>query len=524
MAARGRLDPDVGYWAERWDPSGSLHPLYYTSRVGKRWVNVTTLPALYAAYPLFRVGGYRAALIVPMLGSVAAAFAARALAGRLGASTRTAWHAFWLVGLGSPLAVYALDFWEHSLGVACMAWGVVLLLDAAAGVAPRRSGVLAGAAFGLGATMRTEALAYATVSVGVAALTMVWHRARVGGGDTLRSVAAVTASFVLGAGAMLVANAALEEATLGQQLRSVRAAGTAVAAVKGAGDDGAPSRLREAAVTSFGVLPSLDTEDLLAGLGLVACVAIGVAGLARRRSSRLVPTAAMSAAVVLYGVRVAHDPSFVPGFLIASPLAVAGLVLGLRSGRHGVVWATATAALPLVWAFQFRGGAAPQWGGRYVLTTSLLLTVVGLVCLAEAPTILRRCLILMSLAVTGMGLAWLSIRSHDIARAMRWLDRRTEPVLVSRLAFFIREGGATFGTVADHRALTAQPDEMFSRAGALLDRAGIATFSVVEPGDGSFSPVRLGPFVQRSAVRLRLFHGIDLRVGTYVREDLLPHS
>jgi hypothetical protein len=107
---------------------------------------------------------------------------------------------------------------------------------------------------------------------------------------------------------------------------------------------------------------------------------------------------------------------------------------------------------------------------------------------------------------------------------MRWLDRRTEPVLVSRLAFFIREGGATFGTVADHRALTAQPDEMFSRAGALLDRAGIATFSVVEPGDGSFSPVRLGPFVQRSAVRLRLFHGIDLRVRTYVREDLLPHS
>ncbi|MER3452385.1 MAG: hypothetical protein C4344_01415, partial [Acidimicrobiia bacterium] len=121
MVRHRGLDPDVGYWAQRWDPSGSLHPLYYTTHIGHRWVNVTTLPAVYAAYPLFKVGGYRAALLIPMLGSVLAAFAARALARGLGADERTAWWAFWLAGVGSPLAIYALDFWEHSIGVALVA-------------------------------------------------------------------------------------------------------------------------------------------------------------------------------------------------------------------------------------------------------------------------------------------------------------------------------------------------------------------------------------------------------------------
>src|SRR5436305_7683418 len=63
------LDPDVGYWAARWDPKGTLHPLWYTYRLGRKWVNVTTLPMLDVAYPLWRLGGYRAALLVPMLGS-----------------------------------------------------------------------------------------------------------------------------------------------------------------------------------------------------------------------------------------------------------------------------------------------------------------------------------------------------------------------------------------------------------------------------------------------------------------------
>ena len=69
MSERGDLDPDVGYWASEWDPEGDVHGLYYTAHIGDRYVNVTSLPLVLAARPLYDVGGYRAALLLPMLGA-----------------------------------------------------------------------------------------------------------------------------------------------------------------------------------------------------------------------------------------------------------------------------------------------------------------------------------------------------------------------------------------------------------------------------------------------------------------------
>ena len=84
MSAHHEGRPDVGYWAAEWDPNGDLHPLFDTTLIKGRWIQVSTLPVLYAAVPLFNLFGYRGVLVLPMLGSVAAALAARALARRLG--------------------------------------------------------------------------------------------------------------------------------------------------------------------------------------------------------------------------------------------------------------------------------------------------------------------------------------------------------------------------------------------------------------------------------------------------------
>ncbi|HEX8771474.1 MAG TPA: hypothetical protein VF711_11970, partial [Acidimicrobiales bacterium] len=176
MHDHGGLNPDIGYWAAKWDADGHLHPLYYTAHLDGKWVNATTLPALYVAYPLYELGGYRAALLVPMAGAILAALAARALARRIGGGD--GWAAFWLVGLASPVTIYALDIWEHTLGVGLVGWGIVLLYDFAEGRAGWRAAGGAGLLFGLAATMRTEALIYGAVATAVFGTTALWRRRR----------------------------------------------------------------------------------------------------------------------------------------------------------------------------------------------------------------------------------------------------------------------------------------------------------------------------------------------------------
>ena len=115
MEQRGTARPGLGYWAEDLDPDGTLHPIYGSVNVDGDWVHVTTLPMLELGRPLWNLGGYRLALLLPMAGAVGAAFASRSLA-RRSAGEAPGWWAFWVVGLASPMAIYALDFWEHAPG------------------------------------------------------------------------------------------------------------------------------------------------------------------------------------------------------------------------------------------------------------------------------------------------------------------------------------------------------------------------------------------------------------------------
>ncbi|MGQ0520686.1 MAG: hypothetical protein ACT4PX_06015, partial [Actinomycetota bacterium] len=432
MKERASLDPDIGYWAERWDPEGRVHPLYYTSHVGDRWVNVTTLPMLYAGYPLYRLGGYRLALLLPMVGSVLAALAARALARRLGGGD--GWAAFWLVGLASPLTIYALDFWEHSLGVAGMAWALVLLVDLVEGRRGWPAAMAAGALFGAAATMRTEALVYALVAVGLACTFVLVRRRRL--------VQAVVAGLAAAAGLAVpvAANMALEHAVLRDPIRLERATGTASAATSFTGEVGG-KRLEEALLNAAAITPRMEPVSYLEGAALAALLAF-VAVRASRPGDAGPAVFALAGAGLLYLIRFGYGPGFVPGLVAATPLAVIGLVLGWRSPASRYLLAVGLAALPIVWATQFQGGAAPQWAGRYLLASGLAFGVAGVVALPRLRRWAAVSLVAAAAVVTGFGLMWTSIRTHDIGRASAALAARPEPVLVSRVGHLPREGGA----------------------------------------------------------------------------------
>ena len=504
MDARGSLDPDLGYWAERYDPDGSLHPLFSTEPVGDRWVNVTTLPMLYAAYPLYEVGGLRAVLLLPMLGAVLTALAARALARRLGDGD--GWWAFWAVGLASPIVIYALDIWEHSLGTGLMLCAAVVLLDVYEDRAGWRASAGAGALFGLAATMRTEALVYGAVITALAALTHARGRGR----RDIRNMMARSVPVVVGLGAVLIGNQVLERISLGDGLRAARAGGTAAQA---AGDLGV--RAREAVTTTIG-LSRFDRplDWILGGAIVVAIVIVARALVQRDDASRRIAVAALAVAAVLYAARFADGLGFIPGVLSASPLAVAGIALAWKDVRGRNVAIAALAPLPLVWLFQFSGGAGPQWGGRYVLTTGLLLAVAGMVTARRASRAAAAVVVTLGLAVSGCGVAWLSVRSHAVADAMEQLAARDDEAVLSLEAHLLREGGAFYDGAA--RWLTATNEGEVQEAVRVLRDAGVGQVALISPR-GEARPQELGPFQRGRQDGFELLPGVRFTITSYER-------
>ena len=500
MEERGRLDPDVGYWAEQWDPEGRVHPLYYTFELGDRWVNVTTLPMLYAGYPLYRLGGYRLVLLLPMLGSVLAALAARALARRL--SGGDGWAAFWIVGLASPITIYALDFWEHSLGVAAMAWAVVVLVDVVQGERRPQWALVSGVLFGMSATLRTEALVYAFVAVAAACL-ILWLGRRA-------FAAAVVAGALATAGLVvpLAANLAVEHATAGQAIRSTRAAGTASAAVTRT--DARTRRVKEAMLNAAATTPRQEPTSYLVGFALLGLLAF-TAVRASRPGDMGPAVLATAGAGALYLIRFAYGFGFVPGLVAATPIAAVGLVLGWSSRAGRYVLAVGLAALPVVWATQYQGGAAPQWAGRYLLLSGLLFGVAGVVALPRLHRWARQAFVGMAVLVTGFGLVWTSVRTHDFAAALAALNRRSEPVIVSRIGHLAREGGAFY---TDKRWLSAPGDEDQAFAVGVLEQAGVRQFALVDLEDAG-EPEAPAKWRETGRESIVLVGRIGLTVTTY---------
>jgi hypothetical protein len=528
MDARGDLDPDLGYWAERLDPEGIAHPIALNYHIGGRWVNVTTLPMIYAATPLYDLAGLRGILLIPMLGGCLSALAARALARRL--ATRNpgpgGWIAFWAVGLATPVAVYALDFWEHTIGLAAMLWGVVALLDVAkrapspadsagtgsssgrAEPAPAgwRLAMLGGAAFGVAATTRTEALVYAAVAFVVVGVVLLADRRR----DVLRVAAGAAVGFTIPIGL----NHLLERAVLGQGLRASRASG---AVSDGAGN--AADRAGDALRTTVGLNHfGPPAVDWLLGALIVVLVAYGAHVLLRARGLRPVAWVAFGGAALLFALRFESGLGFVPGMLVASPLAVAGVVAGLdrrwstRPAR--LVGAIAIGALPLVWLYQYRGGANPQWGGRYILCSGVLLAVLGVVALAACG---RRALVpalVAAFLVTGCGVAWLCVRSHSVADSARVLETTDGPVLTIGLPHLLREWGAFYRP--DRPLLTAERDAELPVALDVLEGVGASELTVIARVPAE-APRRLGPFVRTASAPLPWTPGVDLVVARYRR-------
>ena len=349
----------------------------------------------------------------------------------------------WLVGLASPALVYALDVWEHSWGLALMTWGVVGVMDTVrtGRVAPA---IGAGLGYGLAATMRQEALVYGFV----AGLVLVGALAvqRRFGTAVSRGAAMASAALV-----PLALHTLLEVAVLGGSARASRGAST----LGSAGTDVADRVLSILGTTVFSMSSTSPISWLLSGLLVGSMTALAVS-LARRPAGTsdamvrfvVVAWTLWTVLFVFLGL------GFVPGLAIAGPAAIFGFAAMVKE-RWWLAGLLGVGPLPIVAATAFAAGAFPQWGGRYILTSGLVLTVMGVAWLGGRSTTALRVVVAASVLVSALGAAWTVERTNEIGDAGDRIAALTTPddIVVWRSPFKARE----FGELANDRRWLSAP-------------------------------------------------------------------
>ena len=422
MADRSTCDPDIGWWASDVDPDGDLHQIVKTIVVGDRYVQATSPAYQCLVMPLQQALGPWGPVAVSIAGAVAAALAAAAIARRLGADATGQAAAFVLVGIAGPVFHYATDVWEHAPALGLFLAGVALVLDPPT---PRRAG-LAGLCFGVTFVLRAELVVYvgvlAVVGLAIAEVRRRWVA-------TPRSLLAGG----VGAAAVVVANLVLERVLLDTALRAERGS-NAIETSTGGGELG--ERVRTAFVTGVGFLASDDAADLVLGAAVVLVVLL---------AARKLATPAERYATALPAARWAYGTGFVPGVFPAAPLALAGVWQARRSAEHRWLVVSSLAAMPAVWILQWPGLLVAQWGGRYLLATGALLTVVA--CSAR----LTRSLAPLLVACAAVGLlsaVWHVQRTNGIGHVIDAVeDVPADTVVVTFDVNLGREAGGTYGDV-----------------------------------------------------------------------------
>ncbi len=141
----------LGYPGQSIDPSGAYFPItrLFAARVGGQWYAV--FPPLFAILtsPFYLTLGHFGLYVLPMAGAIGVLYLSLLLArsANLGA------HEAYLpvaVGIGSPLFLYAVVFWEHSLAAMLCLAAFALTLRPLTGRRSQSVALLAGVLMGVG--------------------------------------------------------------------------------------------------------------------------------------------------------------------------------------------------------------------------------------------------------------------------------------------------------------------------------------------------------------------------------------
>jgi hypothetical protein len=410
-----------GWVVEHPMPAADPGAVNYPLELSDRGVRGSAPYAKHPLYPLLlagadRLGGVRAMVLLSLIGTIAAAGVAGALARWL--DPGRARGAGWGVGLASPLFFDGSLVIAHTLGAALAGAAVLLGIVAVERRSPRTAVAVVPAMVAC-VLLRNEGLFIAGALAVVAGVISVRR-------SDVRVVAAVVAigSLAAGAGAHVVDR--LWMAHL------VGAVGSGVgSAANPATSD--PAGLVNGRVQGFLVTwltPGYGVRPVVGLLLLVVLVAVAFGAIMVRRhptdSRRIVGSATAAAGAAIAAV-VAGPGTVVPGLLVAFPFAYVGLLLlSRRTLRTDTARITATVSALFavaVLATQYAKGGSGEWGGRYFALAIPVAVPVLLLALWDqrdrlTPVVARRAaaaMVVCSLALTTMGVT--ALRSYHRANA-----------------------------------------------------------------------------------------------------------
>ena len=181
----GRLDAPIDYPGAIYDPAHTYSPFvppWFFWQDGQPYSEYTS-PFIWSSVPLYALLGHAGLLILPWLCGALLVILSAWLAWQVHPDRSAALVPI-IVGVSSPLFVYSMEFWEHTPGafLAVLALvGLVKAADSSRGVIWL---ILAGAAIGLGLTMRAELYVY-PIAVAIGLVFAPFRRFR-SAADTLR--------------------------------------------------------------------------------------------------------------------------------------------------------------------------------------------------------------------------------------------------------------------------------------------------------------------------------------------------
>ncbi|MBI5566738.1 MAG: hypothetical protein HY870_17695 [Chloroflexi bacterium] len=157
----GQLLAPIHYPGAMYDPEHLYSPFvppWFLWQNGQPYSEYTS-PFIWLSAPLYGLFGHAGLLLVPWLGGALIVIVAAWLAWR---ASPTRWAALVpiVIGVSSPLLIYSLEFWEHTLGTLLALLALAALIKANEAYRPTRWLIAAGAALGLSLTMRAELYVY----------------------------------------------------------------------------------------------------------------------------------------------------------------------------------------------------------------------------------------------------------------------------------------------------------------------------------------------------------------------------